>query len=166
MELTAIFDVVAAVAVVLGIVFGLLQLRHFHLSRNREAAILLINSFQTEAFVWGLWVVQELPPGLTKHEIDEKLGEDISKLYLVMSTWERIGLLLFNHEISIDLVEEVYSCSIIFSWQKLDTYVADLRKQLQRETTFEWFQWLAERMMEREEAQRITPAYLAHRGWK
>jgi hypothetical protein len=30
----------------------------------------------------------------------------------------------------------------------------------------EWFQWLAERMLERETASQPVPAYIAHRHWK
>jgi hypothetical protein len=166
MDLSVILNLITAIAVILGIVFGLLQLRHFHLSRKREAALFLINSFQTEAFLQGIWIIQELPNALLKKEIEERLGEDIRTIHLVMSTWERIGILVFNHEISIDMVDDVYSASIMLSWKRLEKYVIDLRNQLQRETSFEWFQWLAERMTEREKAETVVPAYLAYRNWK
>jgi hypothetical protein len=166
MDLTVILDIITPTAVILGILFGLLQLRHYHLSRKREAALFLINSFQTGEFLQGVWNIQELSIGLTKNEIEERLGEEIRTVYLVMSTWERIGILVFNHEISTKLVDDVYSSSIIHSWQKLEKYVTDLRNYLQRETSYEWFQWIAERMIEREHEKLGTPAYLAHRDWK
>jgi hypothetical protein len=34
-----------------------------------------------------------------------------------------------------------------------------------RETLLEWFQWLAERMIERESKQPVVPAYRAHADW-
>ena len=166
MELSLIFDVLSAVAVILGILFGLLQLRHYHLSRTREADLFLLNSFQTGEFLLGIWIIQELPNGLTKKGIEDRLGEDIRSVYLVMSTWERIGLLVFNRELSIDMVDDAYRDQIIFSWHRLKQYVTDIREDLQRDTSFEWFQWLAERMISRDIAKPPIPAYHAFRDWK
>lgn len=166
MELSLFLDIITAVAVILGILFGLVQLRHYHLSRQREADLFLLNSFQTEEFFQGIWLIQQFPKGQTKQEIEERLDEETKSIYLVMSTWERIGLLVFNHEISFDLVNEAYSDQIIISWQKLKKYVIDLRVELERETTFEWFQWLAERTINRETSDRPAPAYLAYTNWE
>jgi hypothetical protein len=166
MELSLFLDIITAVAVILGILFGLLQLRHYHLSRQREADLFLLNSFQTEEFFQGIWLIQQFPKGQTKQQIEERLDEETKSIYLVMSTWERIGLLVFNHEISFDLVNEAYSDQIIISWQKLKKYVIDLRVELERETTFEWFQWLAERTINRETSDRPAPAYLAYTNWE
>jgi hypothetical protein len=166
MELSVILDVITAVAVILGILFGLLQLRHYHVSRRREAALFLLNSFQTGEFFQGIWIIQELPNGLTKNEIEDRLGEEVRSIYLVMSTWERVGILIFNHEMSIDMVDDAYGGSITLSWQRLEKYVTDLRNDLQRDTQFEWFQWLAERMIEREKEEPPVPAHLAYRDWK
>ncbi len=49
---------------------------------------------------------------------------------------------------------------------RLEKYVTDLRTGLQRETPFGWFQWLAERMIDREKAEPPIPAHLAYRDWK
>ena len=166
MELSLLLDLITAVAVVLGILFGLLQLRHYHMSREQEADLFLLNSFQTGEFFQGLHIIQELPNELTKSEIEDRVGDEIRLVYLVMSTWDSIGILVFKHEVSIDMVVDAYSGSIVISWQRLKTYVADLREDLQRQTSFEWFQWLAERTLERENDQPPTPAHLAYRDWE
>lgn len=166
MELSVILELITAIAVTIGILFGLLQLRHYHLSRKREADLFLLNSFQTGDLLHGIWIIQELPNGLLKSEIEERLGEDIKYVYLVMSTWESIGILVFNREISIYLVFDAYSGPILFSWQRLEKYVTDLRNELQLETRFEWFQWLAERMIDCEKAKPPIPAHLAYRDWE
>ena len=166
MELSLLLDLITAVAVVLGILFGLLQLRHYHLSREQEADLFLLNSFQTGEFFQGILIIHELPNELTKSEIEDRVGDEIRLVYLVMSTWDSIGILVFKHEVSIDMVIDAYSGSIVISWQRLKTYVADLREDLQRQTTFEWFQWLAERTLERENDQPPLPAHLAFRNWE
>jgi hypothetical protein len=41
-----------------------------------------------------------------------------------------------------------------------------MRTKLDRETYFEWFQWLAERIDERESSLPAIPAQIEHRAWK
>ena len=166
MDLSVILDLVTAVAVILGILFGLLQLRHYHLSRERDANLSLLNSFQSVEFFQGVVIIQGLPDGLTKDEIEGRVGEELRTVYLVMGAWESIGILVFNHEIPLELVDGAHGDSILISWQKLKDYVTGVRADVQRETTFEWFQWLAERMIEREKAKPPRPAYLAQRDWR
>ena len=128
MAFSLILDLITAVAVTLGILFGLLQLRHFHISRKREADLLLLNSFHTGEFLQGIWILQELPNGLTKNEIEERVGKEITLVYAVLSTWERIGILVYNHEFSMDLVDDAFGELIIISWKKLEKYVTNLRE--------------------------------------
>jgi hypothetical protein len=165
MDFSLILDLITAVAVVTGILFGLLQLRHYHLSRQREADLFLLNSFHTGEFLHGIGHLQEFPNGLTKKEIDQHFGQDIRLVYVVLSTWERIGMLVFNREISFDMVEEAYGELLIISWHGLEKYVAEIREELQRERLFEWFQWLAERMLDRERSQTREPVYVGYRNW-
>jgi hypothetical protein len=44
--------------------------------------------------------------------------------------------------------------------------VRDLRKDLGRETPWEWFQWLAERVQEYETTNKPIPAYVEFKKWK
>jgi hypothetical protein len=83
-----------------------------------------------------------------------------------MSTWESIGILLFNHEVTIDMVDNAFSGPILFSWQKLERYVNDLRAELERETLFEWFQWLSDRIKVREIKKSPIPAHIAYKDWE
>lgn len=166
MELSQIFDIISTTAVIIGVIFGLLQLRQYHSSRKRESAIYLLNSFQTKEFIDGVWIIMGLPNGLSKKEIDKLVGDEARLLGLVMSTWETIGILLFHHEVDIEMVDHAYSGPIRFSWQKLEQYVNDMRQEMERETIFEWFQWLADRMMERESKKSPVPANIAHRDWE
>jgi hypothetical protein len=72
----------------------------------------------------------------------------------------------FSRQFTIDVVDDFFSGPILISWRKLLPYTTDLRQRYQRETWSEWFQWLAERMMERESKTAAVPAYIAHRDWK
>lgn len=165
MELSNILNVIGTAAVLIGIVFGLTQLRHYHLSRKRDSALFLLNSYQTGEFSSGIWNIMSLPDGLTKVEIEEKVGEDIKGIYQVLSAWESIGILVFQKEITMEMAGDAYRSPILISWKKLEMYVSGMREELQTVTIFEWFQWLAERMMERENEGSTVPAYIAHKEW-
>ncbi len=81
------------------------------------------------------------------------------------ATWETIGVLLFHGELSIDIIDDFFSGPILISWRKLLPYTKEVRRRYDRETWSEWFQWLAERMIEREEKSPAVPAYKAHCDW-
>ena len=164
MQLSFVFDIIRTLAVVLGIFFGLIQLRQYRLSRKRESTLYLLNSVQDKDFVGGLWIIQGLPDGMTKDQLEEELGDKLESVIYVMSVWETIGMLLFHHEITMEIVDNAFSGPILFSWQKLERYVREFRTEMARETHFEWFQWLADRMKEREDLRLRVPAYALKRN--
>jgi len=166
MELSLIIQFISTSAVILGIIFGILNLRNFQKMRKREAAILMLNSFQTTEFVRGLLLVFNLPDDVSKADVDALQREDYLALYILLGTWERLGILVYRDEIPLDLVDDAFSGPILISWQKLQAFVGQFREEVQRDTGFEWFQWLAERMMERELTVSAIPAYIAHKKWR
>lgn len=166
MELSLIFQIISNVSIILGIFFGILNLRNFQAMRKRESAILMLNSFQTMDFVRGLLLVLDLPTGIGKKEMDQLPDDEYLAIYMVIGTWERLGILIYQGEIDLDLFDNAYSGPVIQSWERLGKYITEFRTQLKRETAFEWFQWLAERMLERESGEDPIPAYVAHRNWK
>ena len=85
---------ITSIAIVLGLCIGLIQLRQYRFARKREAAMILLNSYQTRDFLRGIWQITDLPEeGLSKNLVDETLNHNLDYVYLVMSTWESIGIL-------------------------------------------------------------------------
>lgn len=166
MTLPLILQLIGTVIMVVGIVFGIQNIRQYQATRKRESAIVMLNSFQTSEFVRGLLVIFDLPANVSKKELDALPLDQFLAVYMVLGTWERLGVLVYRREIELTLVEDAFSGPIVQSWQKLERYLGEFRVYLQRETAMEWFQWLAERILERETATRPVPAYVAHRNWK
>src|SRR5262249_53795155 len=108
--------------------------------------------------------VSSLPDNVTREQIPALLGpggED--DVYALLTSWEALGILLYRKEVNIDLVDDFFSGPIVVSWRKLSGYVEAMRAEAKRETYFEWVQWLAERMMERETKTPPVPAHITHR---
>ncbi len=96
----------------------------------------------------------------------DRVGEDFESVLILANTFERIGLLVYRRELPIDLVEDALTGPIIVSWRKLAPMVRDLRAEGHRGTALEWFQWLAERMLQRDREKPAVPAYKAHANWE
>ncbi|MCJ7513487.1 MAG: DUF4760 domain-containing protein [Anaerolineales bacterium] len=73
---------------------------------------------------------------------------------MVLGTWERLGVLVTRGEIDLPMVDDACSGPIVQSWQELERCIKEFAACLHRETAMEWFEWLAERMMESERTPR------------
>jgi hypothetical protein len=167
MDLSTLANLINAFAVTGALIFAAAQLGYYRQRRRREAMLELVRSFQSPAFTSALRRVLSLPDGADTQKIREVLGSDgEDAVYLVSLTWESLGVLVFRREVTLELVDDFFSGPIVLSWQKLKVYSEEWRHRLNRETGNEWFHWLAERMMEREELSPPVPAYIAHRTWR
>jgi len=165
MDVSTIAELVTALTLVVGVVFAVIQVRHLRGSREREAALELLHSFQTVEFVKALRIVVDLPAGLSRKEIEERLGERVDFLAVFMATWESIGILVFRREISLDLVDDFFGGFAVVSWRVIKRSVEERRSKLQPRYG-EWFEWLVERLMERQSTSPPVPAHTKHRNWK
>jgi len=166
MDLAIIFDVIKTVSVIIGIIYGMIQLRQYQSDRRREGALLVLNSFQTPKFIRGLMRVVQMPDGLDLKGVKDYLGDDLEVVMSVLLTFERIGVLVYQRELTLDVVDNALSGPIVISWKKLAKTVFELRDSQNRETSYEWYQWLVERMAERELKTPPVPAYIEHADWK
>ncbi len=167
MDISTIANLINAIAVTAGVIFAATQVREFRAQRRRQSMYTLVQTFQSADFAKALRRIFELPDNLDRAAIRAQVGPDgEDAIYFVSTTWETIGVLVFQKELTLDLVDDFFSGPIVISWHKLARYFEEVRREWQRETLFEWFQWLAERMMERELKFPVVPAHIAHRDWK
>ena len=165
MDLGTFAELTSAGAVVIGLLFAVVQLRQFRRTQEREAGLAMLRSYQTRTLARALLIVFELPADLPKAELESRVGREIATLYSLMTTWESLGILVQRGQVDLAMVDDFFSGPIVLSWQKLQRYVEEQRGELQRDTIWEWFQWLAERMRERESSTPPVPAHIAHRHW-
>lgn len=159
MSLTEIASLAEASAVIFAVVFGVAQFRQHRTQRRREASFALMQSLQTREMLRALSLLDSLAENLSKSELEEKLGDDVLDLHLLLGTWEGLGILVFHGEVTLDLVDDFYSGPIVQSWRKLGRLVEDIRKQTNRDTRWEYFQWLSQRMIDREAKHAPIPVY-------
>jgi hypothetical protein len=165
MSVEVVFQVIEALAVVIGVGFAIFQVRQYRREQQREAALELLHSFQSTDFARALHIIYNLPDGLSKEDIEREIGDEFHLVYALMTTWESLGILVYRGEVGLDLVDDFFSGPITVSWRKLQAHVMGEREQLGRDTIEEWFQWLYERLQERESVEPPVAAHIAHRDW-
>lgn len=166
MDLVGLAEIVSAIAVVFGFGFAVSEVKRYRERRARESALALVNSYRSLEFASAIMLIVYLEEGLTRAELERRLGTDMNLVALLMTTWESLGILVHRREVTLDLVDDFFSGPIVLSWKKLEAFVRESRAQDGRDTYFEWFQWLAERIQDRESAAEPVPAHIEHRAWR
>jgi len=167
MEFTTLLSLLSTSAIVAAGIFAGAQLRHLNKQRARESALQMLHSFQTPEFLNAINIVFDLPEGLSKKELEERLGEDKMTCILVMfGTLESLGILIYRRDIDIRLVEDFFSGIIILSGRKLKNYLKEVRDSSNRQTYYEWYQWLYEQFEKRKLKTPAIPSFIAFRDWK
>ncbi len=166
MDLVGAAEVISAIAVLVGFGFAVVEMRRYRRRKERESALELVKSYQTPDFAQAITRLIDLPEGLSKQQLESLLGPDMRLVSLMMTTWESLGVLTFRGEVSLQLLDDFFSGPIVLSWRKLRRFVEELRRIGGRDTYFEWFQWLAERLVERESKAVPIPAHIEHKSWR
>jgi hypothetical protein len=166
MGVDATLNLVTTITVIFGVMFAVFEVLHMRARRRQNAALALVASYQTPAFSKAIVKALDVPDAVSRAELERRLGDDGDGAFLLMTTWESLGILVHKREVSLELVEDFFSGPISVSWTKYQKVVEEMREKLGRDTYFEWFQWLAERVQEHESSAPAIPAHIEHSAWK
>ena len=146
MDITSFSAMVAAISVVVGVIFAILQMRHTTKMRHTELVIQLnpalkanINDLiEASKKIWSLEFNSYL-------EYLEKYGNPMSDkaIVTIASYYDGLGFLLYKRLITdIDLIEYFMEGSIIQIWEKLKPIIVGLRKAMNSPELFKSFEYL------------------------
>ncbi len=112
--------------------------------------------------IGAVQLVLALPDDLSAKELRKRLSEDeMRQVTLVHARFEALGVMVYRGDISLKWVDEMYRYTAVSSWEKLEQLTLARRKDYNG--TWEWHQWLVERLRERH--QNPVPAYEAYADW-
>ena len=158
-------QILSGIAVVVAIVFGVAQVRQFQRQRLDSAAVELMRSLQDREFTNAFRLIFPLPKGLPAAEFGALGPEYEDAAICIAVRLETMGLLVYQESIPLHLVEEIIGGTAVLFWTKLRPWVEEHRAEQKHQLLFEWFQWLAERLVERGRPEQI-PAYTRCRDWR
>jgi hypothetical protein len=160
MDGSNILSVLSTLALVGAVVFAGLQVRQTNLQRKEQTAIELARSMQSVEWTSAVGPISRIPlhGALT---LDQTTEAAATSLGLRLET---LGYLVFRRAVTLDVIDELFGGMTRTAWDRLDPWVHKWRVDSGNEKAYEWFQWLAERLLERSVSP--TPAYRAHPDWR
>jgi len=160
-DITSISAVVAAVGVIVGVVFTVMQLRDLVKTRHTDLVMRLYSDFGSDELQRA---------GLTAVHIEyedykdfvEKYGPPNSDnpvpLAIIKSAlfFEKVGILLHRELIEVDMVSSVFGYSIRVLWEKIKPLMEESREMFNDPTIWKWFEYLYNEMQKREQTLQST----------
>jgi hypothetical protein len=160
-----IAQIVAPTVLAAGVVIGIIQLREFQRQRREVAAVELVHSFRNAEFNRALRLMWGLPEPMDAAALRARGPEYEDAAVLVGTTFEAVGVLVYRRVVPIEILDDLMGDAIVMLWSKLSPWVAGLRREQGRESVYEWFQWVADRMQERDRRTHAG-AHTRFRSWK
>ena len=157
-------QMLGAIAVVAAIAFGVAQIRQFRQQRRDALAVELMRSIQDTEFTRSLRILLTLPVNATVDDVRSRGGSFEDAIWALGAKYETLGYLVYRGIMPIELVEEMVGGVGVNLWNRIAPWAAAVREEQGQPLLLEWFEWLADRLQERNRPQAL-PAYIRLRGW-
>jgi hypothetical protein len=167
MDLALLVNILTAATLMTGFFFAAYEWRRSRSESRRQSEVLLLRSYESPEFAKGMRLIMDLPDGLNREAIEAALnGDEVDLLWQYAVIMESLGYLVFRRQVDMRLVDQTMGGPVIITWRKLRLFADDFRRESGRDTMYEWFQWLADRLSALEHKEGRTPAYLRERDWQ
>lgn len=162
-EIAVLVEAVAAIAVVIGLIFGLIQLRQAVRNRRDLAAVDIVRTVQTQEVRLAIRKIFDLPfdadPELVRSD-----PEMISAALAVDSACEMWGCMVFEGVVHHRMVDRMVGGWIRGSWERLRVWVQSEREIANNHNIGEWWQWVYEVIEADPDPGKSQGAHIAYRG--
>ena len=151
MDITSISAIVAAISIVVGVIFAILQMRHATKMRHTGLVIQLNPSLRasTNDLIEASKIL-DLEFN-NYEEYSEKIGKPTSDkaVATLAGYYDGLGFLLHKRLIDIDMIE-YRGRAITSTWERLRPIIIGMRKDTSLPDLFEWYEYLYNEMKKHE----------------
>jgi hypothetical protein len=167
--ISVIANLALALSFIVGLIFGIVQVRAAARDRRERLTLETLREFQTREFVELLHYVSfhDLPSN--REGMMALPPEERTLLIQFGQEMESLGILVAERLINIDLVDKTLGSFVITSWEKYKAMFLDIREKQPDPFLGEYFQWLAEQIDERMRTNPREPFYKTRKSalhWK
>ena len=164
-NLIAAVEVFTAIAVVIGIVFGLIELRQATRNRRDHAAVDIVRTVQTQEVRQAVRRIFDLPldadPQLIRND-----PELLAAALAVDSACEMWGCMVFEGVVDHQLLDRMVGGWVRGTWTRLHVWVEAERVETQSVNVGEWWQWLYELLEADPDPEKKPGAHIGYQGRK
>ncbi|UCB61368.1 MAG: hypothetical protein JSW72_04785 [Candidatus Bathyarchaeota archaeon] len=154
MDIASFSAVVAAISVVVGVIFAIFQMRDAARTRHTGLIIQLnpalkVTMNEVIEYISRIWNLE-----FTDYkEYLEKYGDPLSDkaLHTITGYYDGLGFLLHKRLIDIETIEYIVSGSSTGVWEKLKPITEGMREQYHLPELFVWFEYLYNKLQNREQ---------------
>ena len=155
---TLIANIALTLTFVIGLVFGIAQVKTAARDRRERLTLETLKNFQTRDFAELLQFVINAKFPETAEQL-EKLPIEQQVMFIQFAQqMEVLGILVAENFIDLDLVDKTLGTFVTTTWQKYDVMFSKIRDR--DEYIGEYFEWLARRI---DEHLKITPRVPVHK---
>lgn len=163
LDLTAIVEIITAIAVVVGIVFGLVQVRQAIRNRRDYAAVDIVRTVQTQEVRAAVRRIFDLPMDADP-DIVRANPELLAAALAVDSACEMWGCMVFEGVVHHRVVDRMVGGWVRGTWLRLRPWVESERRLADNPNIAEWWQWLFELIESDPDPGKRVGAHVAYRG--
>jgi len=142
MTTDTVLELLQTIAVLIGVVFGLDQLRQIRRQREVQGAIELLRPLNTPQATALMVRVAGLDRGLSEARLRKALGEDFDDTLGVLGLFEGMGPLVQRGYIDLKLYRAFYRGPTVHCWEVFERFIQQRRAE-GWPTLFEGVEWLA-----------------------
>ena len=163
MDAATALDIATTSAVVLGVAFGLTEIRHAVRDRRDHAAVDIVRTVQTQEVRRAVERVLRLPndadPDVVRGD-----PELLEAALAVDSACEMWGSMVFEGVVDQHLLDRMVGGWTRGTWTRLRRWVEAERAEKQNPNVGEWWQWLYESLEADPDLGKAQGAHIAYRG--
>jgi len=139
---------IASAGVFLAAIYYILQIRHQTKMRQTDLIVKLYSQFNSLEFTK---VLEEVLNRKAKDYDDYRNKYGMAEVAAVGNFFEGIGILLKRKLIDIELVDDMFTSPIKWTWEKTRDLTMEMRRVTNQPEIFEWFEYLYNEMKKREQ---------------
>lgn len=148
LDIPSISALVAAVGVIIGVAFTVIQLRDLVKTRQTDLVMRLYSTRTSKEFQESWKNVMSME---SKDYHNYEKWYEWSDFIVVAGFFEGIGILLCRKLTDIKLVDDLFSYSIKTIWEKIKEVVEAVRKHNNAPQIYEYFEYLYNELKKREQ---------------
>jgi hypothetical protein len=145
---TVVANVALALSLVVGLVFGIAQVRAAARERRERLTLEALRQFQTREFAELIHHITYSKMPSSREELSACSAHEQIMFIQFGQQMESLGMLVAEKLINIDLVEKTLGSFVVTAWERYRMTFMDLREKVPDPYLGEYFQWLSERIDE------------------